>query len=1373
MFGLGLAASAWFPAIWCVDTNSHLLRQNTNRRNDPDATQLPQLSPSFGSATMEAAGEATVTWAPAEEVDQSLVRAARRKKGAQHRQTPAPSSATLSAMSTHKRRSSVPEGLVQGERRCAREEFDGEQGPEPSHGTVWSNALEHEEDDSNVWPSHCTHTSGQNATHPGYWFVKFADGQTHNVSKVRLWNRDGCCPERLNGACVRFTMDGTKPSTASPHVEGESCDMNLPHIPGTGPGTEVVVRMAEVPFGNWQPDGALVQRVERFRDGIAGGGYRDEQIAILQEILTRGTENDASELDVEQVGRGMLLLSKVELLFATCCSKRDGTLSKAGFLFLLHAAAVAPAGATAGSITDPELATGGERLDFAGFVHWISSALTSVRAHASGEGSSGEGSSGEGSAFLPTSLDADAKHPWTLFEPGEKIGWGPLESSAEDAFLAHTLSDVVLRSRFVLAASAVEAWGDNSCGQLGLQTGPSRAYLYRPSPSLVFQGLPVSKIASSSSHTLFLTESGVLFSCGTDISGCLGLPVPTGYTNPSSPIPQRVHGGSGDTHFRVRVVDVAVGARHSVAVAGDGRVFTWGCADFAQLGHGENYFAYERVPDTRHGGSFPCLRFPTAVGSLWGAGLVGERQELLWGGAGAGAAGGAGSGVLGDAALPPNTTGVKGIACFCGNYTTYVLAKVEVAASAAEDGGGQDQPAERLFAWGNHSEGQCGVGSVASEKTVFADKNLHRTALRVVWEPSVVELEVPNRNRIANLAVGPNHCVAIDALGRAFSWGQGLAGKLGHGDQRSLKTPLRIPGLSGCLFASLGAGFSVVVSRGVEVHVGDAVGGVSLPPVASGLPLRSLDPLPPGARKDASCIQAKLLQLELPQASRKLEISSRASKEVPNSIVFFERPLPRGEWLSLSCRSHTVADVRVYSLIQGSSSSAAHAAAGEKNNAPRSLGGDNNKRQTGDKRGATSAQHVSKLRGNSVLVVADSATGIADKIATTVSACLASESDPKLGNDVETEKPASPSGKPSSDAGGSGSSPSAKDKDAKKGAHTAPGAKPPAQNVICVCRSNCWVSSNSSLFSGFAAADGHHPAATSTSQQQQAALQKLRKKVTDFVEQKISANSTVVKAAATNNFSVGAVVLQLPKAVTVSASDLQQLWAQSTATPAGQQQEQELSDRFPALYFVDHHEFQAHSLAAAQQLQPDSVKDSAANISAPPQHPLRADIFDVRSDQILEAHLAALSQLKAKAIVIMQRKLFNHGRWESAETVLSSGIPDDAQVPVVLLSHADALAVGSTTLGPQMKVRLELNPTAVHPRTTSSSVPDRSSYCALSGVVHVFGQVGNLMSGPETDSRRRRVEERRLHGGLGLGAGEQEHTFSARRTSLEGYGYLF
>jgi len=176
MFGIGLlAASAWVAAVWCVDTHSHLLWKNTNSRNDPSATQSPQLSPNYGSATMEAAGEATVTWAPAEEVDQSLVRAARRKKGAQRRQTPAPSSATLSAMTTHKRKSSVPEGLVAGERRCTIGEFDGEQGPESGEGTVWSRPLEHEEDDSNLWPGKCSHTYAHNATNPGYWFVKFAE----------------------------------------------------------------------------------------------------------------------------------------------------------------------------------------------------------------------------------------------------------------------------------------------------------------------------------------------------------------------------------------------------------------------------------------------------------------------------------------------------------------------------------------------------------------------------------------------------------------------------------------------------------------------------------------------------------------------------------------------------------------------------------------------------------------------------------------------------------------------------------------------------------------------------------------------------------------------------------------------------------------------------------------------------------------------------------------------------------------------------------------------------------------------------------------------------------------------------------------------
>eukprot|EP00392_Amoebophrya_sp_AT5.2_P017055 g17370.t1 len=218
MFGhLHLVASASFPAVWCVD-NSQLLRQessDTPSRGQNVLGLSSRHSHNFGLATLEAAGETTLTW---DHKRYPIARAAATTETGvyghgedHHRQHAAPSSAStlnLKAMSmNYNRRSNVPAEL---------------------------------EGDSTAWPDACSCTEGgANA----YWFVKFADGQQHHVTKIRLWNRDEN-QERLNGACVRFTEDGNKPShTLDSLNQTANCDAVLPNsvLDGAGGGTEVLI----------------------------------------------------------------------------------------------------------------------------------------------------------------------------------------------------------------------------------------------------------------------------------------------------------------------------------------------------------------------------------------------------------------------------------------------------------------------------------------------------------------------------------------------------------------------------------------------------------------------------------------------------------------------------------------------------------------------------------------------------------------------------------------------------------------------------------------------------------------------------------------------------------------------------------------------------------------------------------------------------------------------------------------------------------------------------------------------------------------------------------------------------------------------------
>lgn len=80
-------------------------------------------------------------------------------------------------------------------------------------------------------------------------------------------------------------------------------------------------------------------------------------------------------------------------------------------------------------------------------------------------------------------------------------------------------------------------------------------------------------IAAGGTHALALTNDGRIFAWGSNGSGQLGL----GTTTATYTSPVEVTAVTG-------VVAIGAGANHSLAVLGDGRLFTWGANSSGQLG---------------------------------------------------------------------------------------------------------------------------------------------------------------------------------------------------------------------------------------------------------------------------------------------------------------------------------------------------------------------------------------------------------------------------------------------------------------------------------------------------------------------------------------------------------------------------------------------------------------------------------------------------------------------------------------------------------------------------------------------------------------------------------------------------------------------
>lgn len=128
-------------------------------------------------------------------------------------------------------------------------------------------------------------------------------------------------------------------------------------------------------------------------------------------------------------------------------------------------------------------------------------------------------------------------------------------------------------------AGTVWTWGSNGNGQMGVGLGPA-ALPFEKTPVRVLTGpatplTGVVAVAGGGSHSLALAADGTLLSWGNDIQGQLGA---AGYSiaqTYAQPVP---------AFSSSPIVALAAGNQHSLALTADGLVWTWGDNVFGELG---------------------------------------------------------------------------------------------------------------------------------------------------------------------------------------------------------------------------------------------------------------------------------------------------------------------------------------------------------------------------------------------------------------------------------------------------------------------------------------------------------------------------------------------------------------------------------------------------------------------------------------------------------------------------------------------------------------------------------------------------------------------------------------------------------------------
>lgn len=290
-------------------------------------------------------------------------------------------------------------------------------------------------------------------------------------------------------------------------------------------------------------------------------------------------------------------------------------------------------------------------------------------------------------------------------------------------------------------------------------------------------------ISAGMSHSLFVSKKGVLLSCGTEWDHA-GQPSPGlvghGDLDPDDlagtaqiTSPTVIPGLSG-----VRIHAVAAGVTFSLALSEGGQVYSWGQGDMRQLGHNwpdDQHHQASRSTPERIAGLASERIVAIEAGFIHALALNDKGTVFSWG---AGGDGRLGHGNVHHVRAPKRVRALKerGVRAIAAGY--------ESSLALTHDG--------VVFSWGRGALGQLGHGGNPEPQSE--------------WRPRVVT--ALEGTPIAAIAAGNKRCLALGRGGRVFSWGDGSDGQLGHGDDQHLDLPRQVEALADLEIAAVVAGAS-------------------------------------------------------------------------------------------------------------------------------------------------------------------------------------------------------------------------------------------------------------------------------------------------------------------------------------------------------------------------------------------------------------------------------------------------------------------------------------------------------------------------------------------------------------------------------------
>jgi len=341
----------------------------------------------------------------------------------------------------------------------------------------------------------------------------------------------------------------------------------------------------------------------------------------------------------------------------------------------------------------------------------------------------------------------------------------------------------------------VYTWGNNSNGQLGDNTTTRRE-----TPGKVLKGAysgttylgddnnnKITAVALGNSHSIALAADGTVYSWGNNGCGQLG---DNSSTQRETPVRVLKGAYSGTTYLgddsNNKITAVALGYVHSIALAADGTVYSWGCNSHGRLG--DNTTIWRDTPVRVLKGAYNGTTYlgddinnkitAVALGGSHSIALAEDGTLYSWGNNS--------NGQLGDNTITQRDTPVRVLK---GDYngTTYLgdASNNKIIAFAlseynsialAEDG--------TVYTWGYNWFGQIGDNTTTKRETPVR-------VLKGAYNGTTY-LGDDSNNKIIAVATGYCYCIALAEDGTVYSWGYNGNGRLGDNTTTQRETPVRV-----------------------------------------------------------------------------------------------------------------------------------------------------------------------------------------------------------------------------------------------------------------------------------------------------------------------------------------------------------------------------------------------------------------------------------------------------------------------------------------------------------------------------------------------------------------------------------------------------